>query len=237
MKTKAIMNWSGGKDSSLALHKTRQDQSIEIVALLTTLNKQYARVSMHGTTETLLDAQAKAINLPLIKIYIPEDATMQSYEAAMSKAMNDLKTQGVTLSIFGDIFLQDLKQYRINKLKEIGFDAHFPLWKTDTTTLAQQFVQDDFKGITTCVNAQSLGKNYIGREMNSDFFSSLPSNVDPCGENGEYHSFVYAGPHMQSPLTIKKGDTVYREYKSPEKSDSNEPNLQMGFYYCDLLLD
>ncbi|WP_432798349.1 diphthine--ammonia ligase [Poriferisphaera sp. WC338] len=241
MKPKAVMNWSGGKDSSLALYDVLQKDEVEVVALLTTVNKTFGRISMHGVRETLLEEQANTIGLPLMKVMLDDKPSMTSYENEMAKAMAKLKADGVTVSIFGDIFLEDLKKYREEKLESAGFKGLFPLWKQDTKTLTEQFVHDGFKGITSCVTADKLGEDWVGKEMNRDFFVELPENVDPCGENGEYHSFVYDGPHMKQAMKIIPGEKVYRTYERPENPDDDCPcgsncAVDIGFWYCDLTM-
>ena len=228
-KPKAIMNWSGGKDSALALHAVQQAGNYEVVGLLTTVNEAYGRISMHSVRETLLDQQAAAINLPLYKIYIPEKVNMEVYDAIMRQHLKELVDEGVTHAIFGDLFLADLKSYREKRLAEVNLTGVFPLWRQDTTELAQQFVDQGFRAITVCVNEKQLDHSFVGREMDTTFFDSLPTNVDPCGENGEYHSFVYDGPIFSQPIPVKKGEIVRRTMG--EENDVYDT----GFWYADLL--
>ncbi|QDU35595.1 ATP-binding region [Poriferisphaera corsica] len=243
MKMKAVMNWSGGKDSSLALFDVMRRGEVEVVSLLTTLNETHGRVSMHGVREALLDEQAAAIGLPLVKVKLSDEPTMAAYERGMNEAMMGLRAQGVGVSIFGDIFLEDLRAYREQKLRSAGFEGLFPLWKLDTKMLAGRFVEQGFKGVTSCVSDEAMGEAWVGREMDAGFFAELPEGVDACGEHGEFHSFVYDGPHMKKGVRIEIGEKVYREYHKPEgegDDDSlcggrDEEPSKMGFWYCDLI--
>ena len=228
-KPKAIMNWSGGKDSALALHAVLQADEYEVVGLLTTVSEAYGRISMHGVREELLDQQAAAIGLPLHKVYIPEQVNMEVYDATMHRALKKLVAAGVTHAIFGDLFLEDLKIYREKRLAELNLTGVFPLWQQNTTKLAQQFVAQGFRAITVCVNEKQLDRSFVGRKMDTDFFASLPADVDPCGENGEYHSFVYAAPIFAQPIPVQIGEIVRRTLG--EENDT----FDTAFLYADLL--
>jgi uncharacterized protein (TIGR00290 family) len=244
-KEKAIFNWSGGKDSAFCLHKIMQDQQYEILCLLTSISKPYQRISMHGVRVELLDIQAERIGLPLLKIQIPEIPTMEVYDNTMAAALKDLKDKGATVSDFGDIFLEDLRKYRDEKLAELNLSGIFPLWKIPTDKLIREFIDSGFKAITTCVNDKYLDKTFVGRIIDDDFLNDLPDGVDPCGENGEYHSFVFDAPFFSKPIQYKKGEVVYRKYttttqKEQSTVDSNVNNntnnpFDNGFWYCDLL--
>lgn len=242
MKNKAIFNWSSGKDSALALYKTLQNPTFEVVTLLTSVSEQYQRISMHGVRVELLDQQAKSIGIPLTKMMIPEMPTMEVYENVMRTTLTNLKEQGVTHSIFGDIFLEDLRLYRENKLKEIGFEGEFPLWKEDTKALIDEFLALGFKTIVTCVNEKFLDKSFVGRVIDQQFISDLPHNVDVCGENGEFHTFTFDGPIFSQPIAFEIGEIVHRKYEKPKGTSSsntacdtdNTPS-EFGFWYCDLI--
>lgn len=248
MKEKIIFNWSGGKDSALALHKILLSGKYEVICLLTSVSERYQRVSMHGVSVNLLEAQAERIGLPLIKVQIPDMPTMEVYEEAMRSVLVDLKNQGAGVSVFGDIFLADLRKYREDKLSELNMAAHFPLWKMPTNKLIYEFIEVGFKTITVCVNDKYLDKSFVGRIINHDFINDLPRHVDPCGENGEFHTFVFDGPIFKKPISFKKGEIVYRKYSSSsqKKDVNNEGNTYSkhadnpfanGFWYCDLLLN
>lgn len=243
MKEKVIFNWSGGKDSALCLYKILQTQQYDIICLLTSINEQYQRISMHGVRVDLLDTQAESIGLPLLKIQIPEMSTNEVYEKVMTTTLTDLKNKGVTASVFGDIFLEDLRKYRENKLLELNLKGVFPLWKIPTDKLIREFVDLGFKTIITCVNEKYLDKSFAGRIIDNDFLKDLPDNVDPCGENGEFHTFVFDGPIFKNPIPFDKGEIVYRKY-TPNKQKDNcnndkdnvDSHYDNGFWYCDLLL-
>ena len=224
------MNWSGGKDSSLALQAVLQAGEYEVVGLLTTVNAEYGRISMHGVREELLDQQAESLGLPLIKIYLPEQVSMDEYDAIMKSQLDPLVADGVTHAIFGDIFLEDLRKYREERLAEVGLMGVFPLWLQDTAVLAQKFVTDGFQAYTVCVNGKQLTQNHVGQKMDAQFFTSLPSDVDICGENGEYHSFVYDGPIFQHSIPCQIGEIVHRHL-----GEANE-TFDTSFWFADLLL-
>ncbi|MFC2104794.1 diphthine--ammonia ligase [Bacteroidota bacterium] len=229
---KAIFNWSGGKDSSLCLFYALKDERFDIQYLLTTLNGKYKRVSMHGLSEYLLDDQVKSIGLPLHKIYLPEFPTMEEYERLISKELTEAKNQDITISIFGDIFLEDLREYRENQLMKKRFTAIFPLWKRDTKEIAMEFIELGFKAIIVSIDSRYLDKSFVGRIYDKSFLNDLPQNIDPCGENGEFHSFVFDGPIFKNPISFIKGKVVYKEYKSNNNKEKPEENI--GFWYCDL---
>ncbi|AZA75762.1 Dph6-related ATP pyrophosphatase [Chryseobacterium indoltheticum] len=233
MKPKAIFNWSSGKDSALTLYKILQEEQFEVTSLLTSINKEFQRISMHGVHVSLLEKQAESLGFPLIKMEIPKEPSMEEYSEIMSKTMNDIKSQGVTHSIFGDIFLEDLRKYREDQLQSIGMKSIFPLWKQNTTNLINEFLSLGFKTIVTCVNETYLDKSFAGRIIDQDFIKDLPENVDPCGENGEFHTFTFDGPIFKNPIAFEIGETVKKTYPKP-KSDENE-NGEYVFWFCDLV--
>lgn len=243
MKNKALFNWSSGKDSALVLYRILKDSEFEISCLLTSVNQQFQRISMHGVRVALLQQQAQSIGLPLEIMQIPEMPTMEVYEKVMEEKLQKLKNLGVTHSIFGDIFLEDLRKYREDKLAEIGFKAVFPLWKIPTQDLIQEFITLGFKTIVVCVNERYLDKSFVGRVIDQDFINDLPGNVDVCGENGEFHTFTFDGPIFSKPIEFEIGEIVYRKYEKPEKEDSSDTAcdtnatdaFDFGFWYCDLL--
>lgn len=242
MKKKALFNWSSGKDSALALYKVLQDPEFEISCLLTSVNQEFQRVSMHGVRIELLEQQANSIGIPLEIMQIPEMPTMKVYESVMQLTLEKLKSQGLTHSIFGDIFLEDLRKYREEKLARMGFEAVFPLWQQPTSNLIQEFIDLGFKTIVVCVNERFLDKSFVGRIIDQDFINDLPNNVDVCGENGEFHTFTFDGPIFSKPIEFKIGEIVYRKYEKPEEDSSNKScdsaatdAFDFGFWYCDLL--
>ncbi|MFD2287500.1 ATP-binding protein [Pedobacter petrophilus] len=233
-----IFNWSGGKDSTLALHYALQNPSIEIRYLVTTVTEKYNRVSMHGVREALLIAQAESIGIPLYQIRLGEMPDMDTYDQSMAFHLNIFKNEGITHSIFGDIFLEDLRNYRENKLKEIGLSAIFPLWKKNTRYLIDEFLNLTYKTIIVCT--QSDLENICGEVITSTLIDSLPLNIDPCGENGEFHTFAYEGPIFRNKISFTLGEKVFRTYPAPlQKDDSSDvcqatPSLS-GFWYIDLV--
>ena len=236
---KSFFNWSGGKDSALALYHAQKNKQYSIERLLTNINGVHRRISMHGVREELLELQAKAIGLPLQKIILPGEPSMQEYENTMKKTVQELQSENFTHAFFGDIFLEDLKIYREQQLSKAGIECVFPLWKINTTSLIKEFLQFGFKTIVVCVNEKFLDKSFCGRIIDEDFLKDLPANVDACGENGEFHTFVFDGPLFQHPVNFTKGEIVYRKYKAPKQPSDNcfQPTSDndYGFYFCDLL--
>lgn len=234
MKPKALFNWSSGKDSALALYKILKEDQFEVTTLLTSINKEFQRISMHGVHVSLLEKQAESLGFPLIKMEIPKEPSMEEYSEIMSKTMNEIKSQGVTHSIFGDIFLDDLRKYREDQLRSIGMEGVFPLWKQNTTELINEFLSLGFKTIVTCVNETYLDKSFAGRIIDQDFIKDLPKKVDPCGENGEFHTFTFDGPIFKNPIDFEIGEIVKKTYPKP-KSDENEEDEEYAFWFCDLI--
>lgn len=227
---KAIFNWSGGKDSAFCLYKVLSENKYIVESLLTSVSKDHHRVSMHGVREELLDQQVQSIGTPVKKIWLTEAADLIQYESQMEATLKEFKEAGIVHSIFGDIFLEDLRQYRENQLAKLGFKAIFPLWKYNTRQLAMDFIMAGFKSIVVCVDEKFLDRSFAGREYDKSFLDDLPENVDPCGENGEFHTFVFDGPIFKTEIDFAIGEIVYRKYNA-----ANDPSLNTGFYYCDLL--
>jgi uncharacterized protein (TIGR00290 family) len=240
---KALFNWSSGKDSALTLYKILQNPDYKIEYLLTSVNQKFQRISMHGVRVELLEAQAESIGLPLKIMQVPEMPTMEVYEKAMTETMTELKNEGITHSVFGDIFLEDLRKYRETQLARINFEGVFPIWKIPTSELIQEFIQLGFKTIVVCVNERYLDKSFVGRVIDPDFINDLPENVDVCGENGEFHTFTFDGPIFSKPIAFEIGEIVYRKYERPENKDSSDTAcdtsatdaFDFGFWYCDLI--
>lgn len=236
---KAFMNWSGGKDSTLALYHILKDKNYSVEKLLTNVNNQHRRISMHGVREELLEKQSAAIRIPLQKLVLPDQPSMADYEAYMMKTMNQLQQEKFTHSVFGDIFLEDLKIYREAQLAKVGMAGVFPLWKKDTTALIHEFIDLGFKTIVVCINEKYLDKSFCGRIIDESFIADLPENVDVCGENGEFHTYVFDGPLFNNPVAFTKGEIIYRKYAAPKEQKDNcfQPASveDYGFYFCDLL--
>ena len=243
MKEKIVFCWSGGKDSALALNRILRDGRCEVVSLLTTCNEHFQRVSMHGVRLELLERQAASIGLPLEKIFVSQRSSNEEYQQKMSASLSAHKQRGVTACAFGDIFLEDLKRWREENLARIGMRGIFPIWKEDSRKLLKEFFALGFGTVICCVNDAWLDETAVGRNLDEEFVRSLPANVDPCGENGEFHSFAFAGPIFKEPVKFKIGEKIYRpvEVTHPVSSDStyvcptSGPMPTRGFWFCDLL--
>ena len=208
---KTLVSWSSGKDSAWMIHVLRQQPDIELAGVLTTVNEKYQRVAMHAVRVELLQAQADALGLPLWQIPIPSPCTNDAYERAMADAVARAVGEGITHMAFGDLFLEDIRRYREDKLAGTGLTPIFPLFGADTTRLARDMVAGGLKARLTCVNPKVLDARFAGREFDSALLDELPSAIDPCGERGEFHSFAYAGPMFSKPIAIKSGEVVERD--------------------------
>ena len=220
MIPKALFTWSGGKDSAMALYELQKSGDYEVAALLTTVTEDYDRSSMHGVRSILLERQAESLGIPAEKIYITRESSDKEYEEKMRSKLTSCKNRGISSVVFGDIFLEDLRKYREENLSRIGMKGVFPIWKRDTRELAHTFVDLGFKAVITCVDSRVLDKRFVGREFDGHFLTELPDAVDPCGENGEFHSFVYEGPIFRQKILFSRGETVLRDNR---------------FYYHDLI--
>ncbi len=229
MKT-TYFNWSTGKDSALALYHLLKNDRYHVDQLITCVNTHYDRVSMHGLRCSLMQQQVQAIGIPHGIIEFTDAASMEEYEARMKKLLHSLKSNGYTTAAFGDIFLEDLKAYRETQLAEVGINAIFPLWQRDTKELLHEFIALGFKSVVVCINGNALDKSYTGRVIDYDFLNDLPDHVDPCGENGEFHTFCFDGPIFKYPVSFEVGEKIYREY-----DDLSDPAQKIGFWFCDLL--
>ena len=219
-KPKAWLSWSSGKDSAWSLHVMRQRGEFEITALLTTVNRTHNRVAMHAVREAILDAQAAAAGLPLVKIPIPSPCPNEIYERAMAEAMARARSEGVTHVVFGDLFLEDIRKYREDSLAKCEMTPVFPLWRRDTRELAQEMIAGGLCAFLTCVDPKKLDASFAGRAFDKKLLADLPATVDPCGENGEFHTCVVAGPMFKRPVPVEPGEIVERD----------------GFVFADLLL-
>lgn len=211
-KIKVSISWSGGKDSAFGLWKLMNDERYEVAGLHTTLGEESRRVGMHGIQEELIEAQAAALDLRLDKIYYPPSGDNAAYEKAMGAYLASLEAEGVRHIAYGDILLEDLKKYREEKLAENGFSAIFPLWGSDTEALAEEFFHSGFKTKICAADADKISKDWMGRDYDREFLEHLPQDVDPCGENGEFHSFCYDGPIFSKPLDISCKEVIQRSY-------------------------
>lgn len=218
-KTRALLSWSSGKDSAYTLYTIITQSQFEAVSLLTTVTDDYHRISMHGVREELLDLQAEAIGIPLEKIRIPRLCSDTIYEEKMAACLTAWKNKGVRHVIFGDLFLEDLRKYREEKLSLLGMHGVFPLWKQETRRLARQMIRKGFRARLTCIDPKKLSREFSGRIFDRSLLADLPKHVDPCGENGEFHTFTYGGPIFKKTMPICRGKTVERD----------------GFVFTDLL--
>jgi uncharacterized protein (TIGR00290 family) len=216
---KVLFAWSGGKDSTLALYEIQKSQNYEIVSLLTTITEGYDRVSLHGLRRTLVEQQAQSLGLPLQKVFIPQDSSNEEYESKMRQILTKFKQAGISQVVFGDIFLEDVRKYREDNLSKLEMKGLFPIWGRDSAELTKSFIALGFQAIVICVDTRVLGKRFVGRIINESFLAQLPPNVDPGGENGEFHSFAFDGPIFQDRIGYKLGKKVLRD----------------SLYFCDLL--
>jgi len=219
MKEKVLLSWSGGKDSAMALYEIQKAKKYEILGLLTTVTEDYDRISMHGVRSVLLQQQAQSLGFPLEKLFIPRETSIEEYESKSEIALTMFQQDGVSLVVFGDIFLEGIRKYREEKLSKIGMTGLFPLWKKRSADLAHAFIDLGFKAVVTCVDPKVLDKAFVGRLIDERFLAELPANVDPSGENGEFHSFVFEGPIFKERIPCTVGEVV----------------LRGSFYFCDLL--
>jgi uncharacterized protein (TIGR00290 family) len=214
-----ILAWSGGKDSALTFHQLIKTGR-KIAGLLTTVTEGYDRISMHGVRRSLLERQAKALGCPLNITHIPQQCGNEEYEKRMAASLEVYLKKGIETVAFGDLFLEDIRAYRENQMKQAGMKGLFPIWDFETHHLARQFIESGFRAVLVCVDTEQLSRDFAGREYDEDLLRDLPEEVDPCGENGEFHTFVYDGPIFDEPVRIKRGEELLRDDR---------------FMYCDLL--
>jgi uncharacterized protein (TIGR00290 family) len=220
-RPKALVSWSSGKDSAWTLHVLRQRDQVDVVGLLTTVNEVHDRVAMHAVRTELLRAQANAVEVPLWPVPIPSPCSNAEYEAAMAAALARAKQTGVTVVAFGDLFLEDIRRYREDKLQGTGITPIFPIWKIPTDILAREMISAALRARLTCIDPKQLPASFAGRAFDQALLSDLPPSVDPCGERGEFHTFAHDGPMFRWPVPVKSGEVVERD----------------GFVFADLLLD
>ena len=228
-KIPAVFNWSGGKDSTLALHYVLQEHKFDVRYLLTTVNGSFNRVAIHGVRKELLLKQSECLNLPLFQINLPETIDMDGYENIMDENLLILKNEGINHSIFGDIFLEDLKIYKQNQLVKVGMEAVFPLWERDSLTLINEFIKLGYQTIVVC--AQDGLEDFCGRVIDQSFLEDLPEHIDPCGENGEFHTFVFDGPIFKEPVKFNLGERIFKTFPNPVKIGE-----LLKYWYIDLIL-
>jgi uncharacterized protein (TIGR00290 family) len=219
MKRRTILSWSSGKDSAWSLQVLRSDPRYEVVALLTTITRQFDRVAMHGVRRELLEAQAAAAALPLWKLEIPTPCSNEDYDAVMRAAVERAVAEQIECIAFGDLFLEDIRRYREDRLAGSGLEPVFPLWQKPTGALAREMIEGGLRARISCVDPRALTADFAGREFDAVLLRDLPAAVDPCGERGEFHTFAYAGPMFEHAIAIETGETVERD----------------GFVFTDLL--
>ena len=218
-RPRALVSWSSGKDSAWALHAVRSQGEVEVAGILTTVTAEFARVAMHAVRETLLDEQARALGLPCRKVRLPWPCSNEAYEREMAEALRAARAEGVTRVVFGDLFLQDIRSYREAKLAGTGIAPIFPLWQRDTSALAREMIDGGLRATLTCVDPTKVDRGFAGRSFDRALLGELPGTVDPCGENGEFHTFAWAGPMFTTPISVIAGEVVERD----------------GFVFADLL--
>lgn len=229
---KSLMNWSGGKDSALSLYHVLKDVTFDVRYLLTTVNDSFKRISMHGVREELLDKQAENIGIELLKLRLAETVSMDEYQTKMDETLRPLMVEGVEYSIFGDIFLEDLRQHREERLATIGMKGVFPIWKRPSLELLAEFWDLGFKTIIVSVNGNVLDQSFCGKILDRDFIKELPATIDPCGENGEFHTFVYEAPYFQDKINFEIGETVDKTYQFKDSAGKEHIST---YYFTDLL--
>ncbi len=210
-RPRAWLSWSSGKDSAFALEEVRRSGEYDVVALLTTLSSEFGRVSMHGVREELLDRQARAVGLPLVKVWIPYPCPNEVYEREMSKALDVAKAVGVRHVVFGDLFLEDIRSYRESRLEPAGMHGVFPLWGRNTAELARAMIAGGIRARIASLDTKQLPRSFAGREFNTELLEALPASVDPCGERGEFHTFVTHARAFREPVSVKVGAVVERD--------------------------
>jgi uncharacterized protein (TIGR00290 family) len=219
MKKKILLSWSSGKDSAWSLHVLRQQAEYEIAGLITTINSAFDRVAMHSSRRVLVEMQADAAGLPLIAVPLPWPCSNADYECAMKKVCDEAVAAGVSAIAFGDLFLEDIRAYREKQLKDTGLEPLFPVWKIPTDALAQEMIKRGLRAKLVCIDPKKLSPDFAGRDFNEQLLRDLPAGVDPCGENGEFHTFVYAGPMFNREIPVVAGERIERD----------------GFWYADVL--
>lgn len=228
-KHKIVLSWSGGKDSAITLQRLLREDRFSVDRLLVSINESTNRVSMHGVRKELIEKQVKVLGIPVTFLKLPENPSMDEYNFLLEEQMINLMKEGFTHAAFGDIFLEDLRGYREKQLDKIGMKSLFPIWDEDTNLLAESFIENGFKAIFVCVDKSKSVSDYAGKLYSRNFLDEIPDDIDPCGENGEFHTFVFDGPIFSEPISYQTGEIVDKAYPSPEG------NGEMVFQFCDLI--
>ena len=232
---KVTISWSGGKDSSFALYKILQSPQYEVMSLHTVISEENNRVGMHGIREDLIEKQAQSIGLPLVKLYLESSASHDAYDKLMKDFYQCCVQNGIQGVVFGDIFLEDLKKFREDLLQPFNLNGIFPLWKLDTTKLITEFINTGFKTLLCAADAKHFSSEQMGKTIDNDFISHLPEGVDPCGENGEFHTFVYDGPIFKKAIEFEYGSVVKKAYSFQKRTENEIQTVETGFWFQDLL--
>jgi len=230
-RTQALLSWSGGKDAMMALYEAKLGD-INIVSLISTIELPHNRISMHHVQTSLIELQAMRLKLPLHKVYLSENAGLAEYEQQLGDTLIKYQKNGIDHIVYGDIFLEDLKKYREEANSKLQMKSIFPLWERNSNDLALAFLKAGFKAIVVSVNANYLSGEFVGREYNEAFLSALPNHIDPCGENGEFHTFVYDGPLFSRPIEVEPGSRIFKNLDPENK----RPNIDSSFWYAPLSL-
>lgn len=239
-----VLSWSGGKDAVLCLKRMVADDMATVECLLTVASEEYCRSSQHGVRIELVEEQARRLGLPLHTVWLPPAASLETYNRYMDDALTNIAARGIDTAAYGDVFLEDLRTFRERRLTRLGMTGRFPLWQQPTDKVARSFLDAGFRAVVVCVNAQKLDRNFVGRPFDHTFLDALPDGVDPCGEHGEFHTFVYDGPLFSDPVPIERGKVVYRTYETRTEEDPNgrapcTPGTgaldEPGFWYCDVV--
>jgi len=211
VKKKTLLSWSSGKDSAWALHVLQQRDDIKVIGLFCTINRKFERAAMHAVRVELIERQATSAGLPVQFIELPHPCTDAEYRTIMTEFLRQAREQGIECMAFGDLFLEDIRSYRENNLADTGITPIFPIWGLETTALSHNMMDSGLRAVITCVDPKQLDPKFVGREYNQAFLEQLPDTVDPCGENGEFHSFAFAGPMFTEPVDVQLGETVTRD--------------------------
>lgn len=235
----AVLHWSGGKDAALCLHRVRKAKNTRVACLLTVASRRYTRSSQHGVRMRLMERQAACLDVPLDTVWLPEPVSMATYDECVRERLTTIRDRGVYTSLYGDIFLESVRAHREERLADVGMQGRFPLWNEPTEALARSFIDLGFRALVVSVNADALGRAFVGRRFDHAFLDALPPSVDPCGENGEFHTFVYDGPPFAKPLDVEPGEVVYRTFDADATDDASCPlddggEGGRGAWFCDV---
>jgi len=211
MKERILLSWSGGKDSCMTLYELQKSSEYEIDSLVTTITEDYDRISIHGVRTALLERQARSLGLPIQRVLIPKDSTNEMYESRMNAILVQNKAKGIQRMAFGDLFLEDVKKYRERHMEKIDMAGLFPIWKRNTSEIMRTFLKSGFKAVTVFVDLKVLARSFVGRVVDQGFLDELPPHIDPCGENGEFHTFVFDGPIFNEEVKFSLGELVVRD--------------------------